>query len=83
MRNEPIKNTLGKTVNVKACLISRVIILTLIVIALYFTLDKHYQKIETSMLSLLMILLLVLAVVISIGITAHAFWKYINYDKNT
>lgn len=68
--------------NIKAHLIGRVIILTLTVIALYFTLGEHYQKIETSMLSLLMIFLLVIAVATSIGITAHAFWKYFNHDKN-
>ena len=83
MSNEPIRDSLGKTNSIKAYLISRIIILTLTVIALYFALDEHYQKIETSILSLLMVIFLVLAVATSIGITAHAFWKYLNHDKNT
>ncbi len=62
---------------------SRVIILVLTVTALYLTLDKHFQKIETSMLSLLIVLVVVLAVAISAGITVHALWRYFNHHKNT
>jgi len=83
MNNEQKKNIFGQAVSLRAHLISRVFVLLFAVLALYFTLDEHYQKIETSILSLLMVIFLVLAVATSLGITAHAFWKYLNHDKNT
>jgi len=83
MGNEPKRNIFGQTVSLKAHLIGRVFVLLFAALALYFTLNEHYQKIETSILSLLMVILLVTAVAISIGITAHAFWKYLNHGKNT
>ncbi|MFV1977191.1 MAG: hypothetical protein ACC651_15730 [Candidatus Scalindua sp.] len=83
MSKEQKKNILGQTVSLKAHLISRIAVLFFVVTALYYTLDEHWLKIETSILSLLMVILLILAVAISFGITAHAFWKYVKHGENT
>ena len=77
------KNMFDQKVSLKAHLIARVFVLLFLVSALYFTLDEHYQKIETSIFSLLMVIIVVLAVAISIGITVHTFWKFRNRGKNT
>ncbi len=78
-----MKKSFGKTVSVKAYLTSRVIVILLTVIALYFALDEHYKNIGTSILSLSVVLLAVIMVIVSIGVTVHAFRKYLNDDKKT
>lgn len=78
-----MKNSFGQTVSVKAYLISRVIVVLLTVVALYFAFNEHYKNIGTSALSLLVVLLSVFMVIASIGITVHAFRKHLNDDKKT
>lgn len=78
-----MKNLFGQTVNVKAYLISRVIVILLTVATLYFAFNEHYKNIGTSILSLLVVLLSVIMVIASIGITVHAFRDRLNDDKKT
>ena len=71
-----------KAVELKAGLISRLIVLVFVVIAFYSVFDEHYPKIASSIISLLIISALVLALVVSIGATIHAIWKYMSSNKN-
>ncbi len=78
-----MKNLLGQTVTIKTYLMIRVIIMLLTVVALYFALNEHYKNIQTSTLSLLIVILSTIMVIVSIGVTVYAFIKHLNDDKTT
>jgi Na+/proline symporter len=79
MANNPTKTKSDR----KADLLSRIVVLFLIAVAFYFQLENNVEKLNSSIVSLSIIILLGLAIAISIGTAVHTFWKYINHDKNT
>ena len=83
MKNDQKIDATGQIISIRTHLLLHVIVLFLTLAALYFAIDKHYQKIESSILSMILVLSLVLASAMSVGIVSHALWKYIKYDKYT
>ena len=82
MTKEP-KNTLGNPISFKKYLAARVIVFLITLTASYLIITDHYQKIESSNLSLTMVILSIIVVIITTGITIEAFWSFLKRDKNT
>lgn len=83
MNKEKNKNLLGQQISLKAHLAIRFVVIFFLVFALFFSLENHYQKSESSIFTLLIIVLLVITLAIETGKIIYSLWIILNDEKNT